>query len=211
MLWQKESNNRNALYVNLFEFDLMDLLMHDFFNKASECTNTTLDKNDETALRKRMEGNKYTGLRQWSEAMEMYNESLCYAKPGSEHISLAYSLRSGCFFRMKMYTKCLIDIELANSTGQSNHFIPKLIGVKDKCMKLIQEGVEAAELDHSLSFEPNDKFPVMANVLTLEKDADNSISVVANEDIAIGKTVIVDKAFITGQYKRYGTFELVTK
>lgn len=211
MLWQKESNSRNALYVDLFTHDLADELMTFLINAVTECRNTTLDKSDVTALRKRQEGNTYFGRRQWSEAMELYNESLCYAKPGSEHISLAYSNRSACFFNMKMYTNCMIDIEFAKKSGYPDNLMPKLIRRNDECLRLIEEGSEAPGLDNSLSFEPNEKFPAMANVVKLEKDADNSISIVANEDIAIGKTVIVDKAFITGQFKRYDTLEISSK
>lgn len=185
--------------------------MNDYINKMFECKNTTLDKSDETALRKRKEGNTYFGRHQWSEAMELYNESLCYAKPGSEHISLAYSNRSACFFNMKMYTKCMIDIEHAMKAGFPEQMMPKLIRRNDECLKLIQDGTEVAGLDFSLSFEPHDKFSVMANVLKLETNAGNSISMVANEDIAVGKTVMVDKAFITWQHKRYVSYKSVLK
>lgn len=205
MFWQKESKSKNALYVDIFNSGLGLELLNTFYrNITSEVTHSILDKSDAIALRKRKEGNTYFGRHKWSEAMELYNECLCYAKPGSEHISLAYANRSACFFNMKMYKKCLIDIESAKQTGYPDHLMPKLNRRNDECLRLTREGAEAIGVDFSLSFEPHEKFPVMANMLQFERDDDNSISIVANENIDIGKTVMVDKAFIALGYKRGG-------
>lgn len=45
--------------------------------------------------------------------MEWYNKSMCFAKVRTEQMGLAYANRSSSFLNLKMYRKCLIDIEYA--------------------------------------------------------------------------------------------------
>lgn len=150
-------------------------------------------KSDAIALKKRKEGNALFGQREWYVAMELYNESLCYAEEKSSLIGLAYANRSACFFNMKLYQECMVDIELAKDAGYPEHLMPKLDQRKNDCTKLIDEGAQATDdFGLKLSFEPDEKFPCMANVLKIQRDIAGEYSVIAKEDIDVGNTIVVE-------------------
>lgn len=206
MLWSKESNKADALYVDMFALKGKRALNQFHSQLETECQergHSTCVKSGAKALERRNEGNKLFGKCQWSQAMELYNESLCYAEPGSEHISLAYANRSACFIRMKMYRECLIDIDLAKRFGFPTEKMRKLDERKAECLRYI-DGVEETNSRIKMNYEPDDKFPCMANVLKLERNADGTHSVIAKEDIDVGKTIAVDKAFSSSIYMCFG-------
>lgn len=193
MLWVKESNQKNALFVDLFKSNKLQRSLNLIESKA--CTPPT--KSDTVAMRKRKEGNVLFGQREWAEAMEMYNESLCSAKTGSKHISLAYANRSSCFLNMKLYNECLIDIELAKEAGYPMDLMPKLDQRKEDCLKCIKEDAESLEIfQPKLSYESHEKFPCIANVLKFERDGDGDYLLFAKESIDVGQTVVVESAFV---------------
>lgn len=92
----------------------------------SDCTNSTLKKNDVIALHKRKEGNSYFGRHQWKDAMELYNESLCFSENGLEQMSLAYANRSACFFNLKMYIEKQTIRSLVSNQMKIFHAWPTL-------------------------------------------------------------------------------------
>lgn len=192
MLWAKESNKKNALFVDLFQLNKLQRTLNLIESKAC----SPPQKSDSVALRKRKEGNVLFGQRDWIEAMEMYNESLCFAKPGSKHISLAYANRSSCFLNMKLYNECLIDIELAKASGYPSDLMNKLDQRKEECLKRMKEDVTLGTFEPKLSYETNEKFPCMANVLEFKQGADGENLLCAKDDIDVGQTIIVESAFI---------------
>ncbi|XP_055302503.1 uncharacterized protein LOC129568532 [Sitodiplosis mosellana] len=199
MLWQKESNKANALYADLFALSggeaRLKLMTRNL--RAQTKPGQKPIKNDSISLQKRKEGNEHFGQSRWVDALELYNESICHAQPGSKNISLAYANRAACFLKMKRLDECLRDIELAKEAGYPAELMPKLDQRKIDCLKEIKEGRSRSEhFRTKLDFEPNEKFPCMANVVDIERDADGDYSVVAKADIDIGQTIVVEKVFL---------------
>lgn len=200
MLWAKESNKKSALYV-----DIMSLC-----SRSTKHTYNTLfaekksipKKDEKISLSRKERGNKLFAMHQWAQAMEAYNECLCYAKPGSPLISLAYANRSACFFHLKMYAECIVDIELAINAGYPAHSMPKLEKRKEECMKHLQD--EQPTAGPKLSFDPDEKFPCMANVVEVVRDSNGDYSLIAKEDIDIGQTIAYEEAFTKFLYVRPG-------
>lgn len=194
------------MYVDLFAIRGKSMLDFFYATMNFKCMirdSSTLVKSDEKALDKRKQGNKLFAKREWTNALELYNESLCYAKPGSTLISLAYANRSACFIRMKMYRECLVDIELAKSFGFPLDKMPKLDERMAECLRHIADG-EQIDSQPQMSYDPDEKFPCMANVLKIERNSDGSHSVIAKEDIDVGQTIAVEKAFTACLYMCYG-------
>ncbi|XP_055298563.1 SET and MYND domain-containing protein 4-like [Sitodiplosis mosellana] len=193
MLWVKESNKKNALFVDIFKSNKLQRPVN--FIESKACSPPR--KSDTVALRKRKEGNELFGQREWAEAMEMYNESLCFAKNGSKHISLAYANRSSCFLNMKLYNECLIDIELAKEAGYPMDLMEKLNQRKEDCLKSIEKAAKSLQIfEPKLSYEADEKFPCMANVLKFEQGDDGDYALCAKEDIDVGQTIVVESAFV---------------
>ncbi|XP_055297496.1 SET and MYND domain-containing protein 4-like isoform X2 [Sitodiplosis mosellana] len=218
MLWKKESGRCDAPYVDICSSGPKGIGINlpsagnqnrvevvDIFR--TNITSSTHNKNDSVALQKRMKGNELFGRGKWADAMEMYNESLCFAKPKSPHISLAYANRSSCFLKMKKYNECLIDIDMAIECGYPKNLMSKLEKRRADCMECIgTEGNEqSGAYEPKLNFEPNETFPCLANVVNLQQDEDGICSVIAKEDIAVGQTIAIEEAFTTCLHMRYGS------
>ncbi|XP_055297012.1 SET and MYND domain-containing protein 4-like [Sitodiplosis mosellana] len=205
MLWKKDTSKNDAMYVDIFA-------KHGgkaYFGKIVSVVrqgnpSSTLKKNDAVSLQKRNKGNDYFKRGEWSLAMELYGESLCYATIGSKNISLAYANRSTCFLKLKLYNECLIDIELAKEAGYPAELMPKLDRRKDECLKAIKQGAQPVNFKSKLSVEPHEHFPCMANVLKIGRDAKGKVALFAKEDIDVGQTIVSEKTLITYLYWRPG-------
>lgn len=200
MLWKKESRQVNALYVDVFPSGTQHLEqeINSFFENVDQLPHP--EKSDTIALQKRGEGNEIFHLRAWLVAMEMYSDSLRYANPGSQHISLAYANRAACFLNMKMYDECLIDIDLAIAADYPEHLMPKLEERKAKCLNEMQEN---PQLQRKLSIEPNEKFPYLSNVAKVQRNGMGDYSVLATKDIDVGQPIVVEDAHYTYLYDRF--------
>lgn len=165
MLWKKESQQSDALYLDIFAVTeggkevLVDVL-NDLRTKSSISS-----KNDALSSQKRKEGNVQFGRGNWNDAMEFYNASLLYAENRSTTISLAYANRSACFLKLKKYKECLMDIEFAKEAGYPRDLLPKINVRESECLKAMEENGQSMEFELKLDFEPDRCFPSMANVL----------------------------------------------
>ncbi|XP_055297199.1 SET and MYND domain-containing protein 4-like [Sitodiplosis mosellana] len=208
MLWEKESRKEDALYLNMFAISGGSATINEALSGIRiETKDSTWNKNDAVSMQRRTEGNEHFGNGYWNDAMEMYNASLRYAESGSKNISLAYANRSACFLKMKRYNECLIDVELAKEAGYPADLMPKLDRRKEKCLKAIEEGAAEATImkyEPILSFEPDEHFPCMANVVKIGRDAEGKVGLFAKEDVDVGQTIIKEKAFMAYVYSRYG-------
>lgn len=205
MLWKKESNKKNALYVDMFVLSGQKQLIERNFEVLSDNKRPIRRKSDEVSLQKRKAGNILFFEQDWAAAMEMYNVSLCFAERRSKMIALAYANRSACFLKMKMFNECLIDIDLAKQAGYPESLMTKLEARKDECLKSIDENMQKLdEFGLKLSFDAEEKFPCMANVLKIEKDHNDEYSVVATKNIGVGRTVVVEEAFLKYLFIRHG-------
>lgn len=121
-LWAKEEY-RKDLYIDLFSQQYHDSAwmkkVHEDIKRYIKAKKgyQQWQKCDKAAGFDRECGNKYFQKNMFRVAMDYYNKSLCFAENGSKNINLAYSNRSACFFNMKMYGNCLVDIELAIKSG----------------------------------------------------------------------------------------------
>lgn len=116
MLWKKESDQTDAVYVDLLQSPSIDKYFKDFQNTSQlvkDLYASSYEKNEARAYKFWQEGYKAFAKKKWTDAMEWYNKSMCFAKVRTEQMGLAYANRSSSFLNLKMYRKCLIDIEYA--------------------------------------------------------------------------------------------------
>lgn len=92
MLWQKESNDPDAMYVDLLASKS---------NTQPEENEKKIGKNDQVAHEYRKDGNQKLKTELFYNAMKLFNKSLCFAENGSETMGLAYASRSAWFFKRK--------------------------------------------------------------------------------------------------------------
>lgn len=182
MLWQKESNG--VLYIDLFENLIHPLHLKQLKRK----------KNNENALAARMAGNEKFKNSDFYGAMNDYNQSVCLAENGSQCLSLAYGNRSSCFEKLKMFSKCLIDIQLAKDSDYPQHLMKKLDDRKQRCISVQSGNLMAFEL--SLTYPGDENLPCMANILRIEVNDTYGRLITAAHDIKIGDIVLLEEDYV---------------
>lgn len=201
VLWKKESSGAGVtLYTDLFA-DKTKITGYKQWNRRIEEGDwrppplnlfEVPGKNNMKSEGYRTQGNMRFAGRRWTEAMELYSQSLCFAEPDMPNVGLVYFSRASCFFELKMYDESLRDIELAEKANYPNK--EKLLVRKVR----FQEAVKTAEKTPKLSFEPNKHFPCMANVLDVEQNAKFGRYIVAKCGIDVGQTVLVEDCSVSG-------------
>lgn len=198
MLWQKVSSNKNASYVDLFASEDKQFLNTCYMITKRDNKKPVVQKSSNDSLAQRREGNQLFANNEFNKAIEKYNKSLCLAPPDSELVGMAYANRSFCFLKLKMFNECLEDIKLAKQSNYPAHLIFKLDEREALCTKSIEDGEQKIyDIGLKLSYDPDEKFPCLANVLNVVKKGKNNFTVTAKEDIGVGKTITVEKAFST--------------
>lgn len=207
MLWEKESEHFNAVYVDVFAQTDGYKYLNKVYNAETKSNNpnAVAIKSDAISFAMREKGNEHFNHGRLNEAMHLYNDSLRFGENGSDSISFAYANRSACFFKMKMYNECIADIELARTNGRCPaNLIRKLDQREAKCLENIENAVQPQRYGPNLDFEPNERFPCISNQLKIEKD-DNGVPVmVATQDIGVGETIVGEEVFVGYPYCRYG-------
>lgn len=199
-LFKKESNGVDAPFLDLFankksptlkEWD-RKLRSSDF--KTVFCYKEfNPRKSNRTSDFLRFIGNETFAKKDWLNAMECYSATLCFAEHGSNNVSFAYANRAACFLSMNRYDECLRDIELAEQAKYPN--MEKLMERKAKCQCLMQGATKEEKDNLKLSFEPSVNFPCLGNVLEVRRNEEFGRHVIANCDIDVGKTVLIEKAY----------------
>lgn len=203
-LWKKDSKRHDACFVDLLKnaksnkfVKLADKEIAAHLHSVYLTGNT---KNDRIALIMKNTGNEKYRERRWSAAMDFYNQCLCHAEKGSELISIAYANRSACFYMLQMYTKCMIDIELALDADYPEHLVDKLEKRRINCHKAL------AKIERNshpfwkprLDYESHERFPEMANVLSVQYNEKYGRHIVAKDDIDVGRIVLIERPFSAG-------------
>lgn len=155
------------------------------------------EKNNDTSTFFRNMGNEHFRNYKYSDAMEYYNASLRWAAIGTENEILAYSNRSACFLHLKMYDKCLTDIETAMQRNISKDLRLKLTKRKAECMKLMKCEEQEQPIQRILHGGANEKFSCLTKFATIQQNDEFGRHVVANCDIPVGKAVLLEDAFLS--------------
>lgn len=195
-LWKRDNGETGLHYVDLFENIDNGRVA---FNAKYTLTNSTLSKNNELAIESRNRGNEQFYLKNVHKAMDYYNQSLCFAKIDSENVALAYASRSTCFFHMQRYRECCRDIELAKSALLPGDMLAELDQRKQVCQDLIAAGKQHSQHSPELSYEPDQNFPCVANVLQLKHNNQFGRHFTAKCDIPVGKIVVEEQSFIAAR------------
>lgn len=185
MLWQKESDNSSASYIDLLK-DVKYPLGSFRMNRV---------KNNLISETSRIEGNNKLFQNDLKGAMKCYNQSVGFAE-NTDYLSLAYGNRSYCFLKLNMLDRCLVDIERAEDSNYPDVLLTKLEKRKELCLKKLVSNTESSLPEPTLSFEKHEKLPCMVNILQIEKDALYGRLIRAKQDIPICTTIIIEKAYV---------------
>lgn len=198
MLWKKDPS---GMYTDIFanvkpsSIEVLPGISGIEFNIMLGVQENKKCNEKSTKLRKL--GNEKKDMKDWFGAMTYYNRSLRFAENNTENLGLAYANRSICFLQMKMYDKCLIDIDMAIDANYPERLRSKLEEVRAICLKRMKKALPVEKREPTLDFDADENFPGMANVLQLEFSGKFGRHFIAKCDIDVGKVIMVEEAFVT--------------
>lgn len=157
-------------------------------------------KSREKAEVARAEGNKLYAERSFFDALVKYNESLCHAIRGSEAVGLALANRSAVYFELKLFEKCLENIEFAKTNGYPQKNFLVLDKRAAKCAELIKSGngdqKDGNPFDFlKLTYEANPKLPFVVNCLKLKRSEKFGRHIITTRDLKVGDIVAIEDPY----------------
>lgn len=182
-LWKREAPG--APYIDWFA-SLDDEFRTTVADLLCRAQKEQIDKNDTVASRLLKLGDRQCRKRNWQEATELYNRCVRTAENGSLNLLAAYKSRSNCFAMRGMDEKASIDMNLS---GEPPTKLAKRRSDRLQHRKMsITSGSER-------TFNPNKKFPSLANALEVQHNLKFGRHIVATCDIGVGQTIAMDRHF----------------
>jgi SET and MYND domain-containing protein 4 len=144
----------------------------------------------------RIDGNKFYTQRSFFEALLKYNESLCYAETGSENLGFAFANRSAVFLEMKLYDKCLNNIELAKQNNYPEKSFEILNKREEKCKEMMKNEKSSATWNFfKLSHPPHKNIPFIADCLEVKISEKYGRHVITNRQLKVGEIIAIERPF----------------
>lgn len=189
LLWKKESRHESSLYVNIFhKFNSDDRFGLGENHKKSHVKKKKLikmyvhlGKSNAQSLVYRKQGDMLFQQGKWQEAIQLYNQSLCLGTVASQQMGIVYAKRAQCFFKMRMYVKCLNDLDLARFSNYPRQQYALLEMREAQCLKLMHESADVASTLPELISKPSAKWPEMVDALKMERSANGNRYIVATK------------------------------
>lgn len=200
----KSSTWKSFATIDFIHPRMWDWIAGEKLNDCEEKKKNRINMPDENQMREiseeadvyRSEGNKHYCERNFYDALVKYNKSLCHASVGSEALGLAYANRSAVYFEMKMFQKCLSNIELAKCSGYPESKFYILKSREAKCKDEVKNEVstlDVAEEFLKLSHDHNAKLPFVAECLELRRSKSCGRFIVTNKDLKVGDIVAIEE------------------
>lgn len=154
-------------------------------------------KSNEKSETLRNEGNKLYSERKFFEALLKYNESLCYAEADSENLGFAYANKSAVFFEMKLYERCIANINAARKNRYPEKNFEVLKNRENKCNQLMQQQEKFPNPWNffKLSYPANKKHPTVVNCLQVESSQKFGRFVTTNRDLKVGDILSIEQPY----------------
>lgn len=156
-------------------------------------------KSNERSATLRAEANRLYVQKRFFDALLKYNESLCFAEAESENLGLAYANRSAVYIEMRLFDKCMENIELARDNFYPSSKLELLTKREEKCKLLMRNdsdsnsGAGAAAL-LKLSYESHERLPYLAKCLELRSNEKYGRHIITTRQLNAGDIVAFDVA-----------------
>lgn len=190
---EKNENSQRIKFVQ-------DLLSD--FNLIADKGKLTLSKSNAIAESCRVRGNQFYSRRHFLDALESYNQSLCFAESASSAIGMAYANRSAVYFELQLFKNCLSNIEMARKNHYPEENLDKLHKREALCFEMIKNNLSLKREDKpigiehfNLSYEPNKSLPFIADCLELKADDTFGRYITTNRPLKPGDVVCVEEPF----------------
>uniref|UniRef100_A0A1Q3EWI7 MYND-type domain-containing protein n=1 Tax=Culex tarsalis TaxID=7177 RepID=A0A1Q3EWI7_CULTA len=154
----------------------------------------------------RQEGNRLFLGKKFDDALAKFNESICAAEPGSEHLGMGYANRSAVYYEMDEYEYCLANIGLARLNHFPEKFASKLETRELACRAKLDDGQsKGTKLYHGigLNVSPNPMIPFIADGIAMKQYPGFGRGLVAEKDFQPGDIILDEPPMLTLVGSRY--------
>lgn len=192
------SNEFNHLNENYKKVKFAEKILLE--SKIESTAPIHIPKNSERSKEVRQQGNQFFSLKNknYVRALQLYNESICFAENNSEDLAIGYANRSAIYFEWKMYDLCLENIELAKKTGYPERLMDKLNKRETECKKSLEAQSNDEDEDilvPKLSHPPHPEIPFIADCLELKENPDVGRYITTNKDLKVGQVIALEDDF----------------
>ncbi|XP_065090076.1 uncharacterized protein LOC135711222 [Ochlerotatus camptorhynchus] len=153
-------------------------------------------KNDEKAAQIRLAGNRFYKEKSYSEALKKYNECICWATTGSEHLAIGFANRSALHYDTGEYELTLVNIMLAKKNNYPERLMPKLLAREASCRERIDKGQSRQSTmctRFEMTIEKNPKIPCIAKGISMKMLPGYGRSLVAEKNFKTGDVILNEK------------------
>lgn len=145
-----------------------------------------------------LSGNKDVSTLQ--RALELYNESICYAEQANEEcLAVLYARRAFVYFELKEYEICLENISLAEANSRPENLSVELKKLRTESLQLLQNSNKQKKKEKKsgirLNVESHERMPFASSCLELKADSVQGRYLSTNEDLEPGSLLIVESPF----------------
>jgi hypothetical protein len=161
----------------------------------SNSPDSIASKSDKQANEFREAGNINFSLKNYRDALILYNMSITYACTKNA-LSLGYANRSAVFLEIECFDECLKNIEWARKNGYPEDKLSKLDVREQKCKKMRLKGRKNKPEDpwefFKLSYPPNKKIPWIVDRLELRTTEKYGRGIYATKDLKAGDVISIE-------------------
>jgi SET and MYND domain-containing protein 4 len=154
-------------------------------------------KSDVMSNKLRKTGNQHYAAKEYFKALEMYNQSICFAEQQSENLSIGFANRSAVYFEWQMFDRCLENIGLAKEANYPARLMPKLEKRRIDCEERMNAkmSVDVETVVPQLSYPAHANNPFMANCIELKENSKSGLHLITKRNLKIGDIVLIEKPF----------------
>lgn len=161
---------------------------------------SSTNKHDGKSLEFRQSGHKwYSQDDRHFDALENYNESLCFAAENSENLSLSYASRAAVYYDWKLNQLCYENIQLAKNSGYPDRLKSELITLQTKCKKKLKKSKKNSKngpiFEPCLSFKSHEKVPFIANCLDMRRNKKYGRYIITNRNLSSGQILAIEERY----------------
>ncbi|XP_037034438.1 SET and MYND domain-containing protein DDB_G0273589-like [Bradysia coprophila] len=160
------------------------------------------NKHDGKSLEFRQSGHKwYSQDGRHFDALENYNESLCFAEENSENLGLSYASRAAVYYDWKLNQLCHENIQLAKKSGYPDRLKNELVTLQTKCKKKLKRSKKNLKnspiFEPTLSFKPHDHVPFIADCLDIRRNKKYGRYIITNRNLSTGQILAIEDRYFS--------------
>ncbi|XP_053681646.1 SET and MYND domain-containing protein 4-like [Sabethes cyaneus] len=156
-------------------------------------------KSNERAIEVRQKGNKLYRMRNFQEALEKYNESICLAETDSPHLAIGYGNRSAVYFEQENYRLALRDIKFAKAHNCPEDLLQRLLTREANCNEKIRNLNPNLEQFRRVpvNLPGNPRIPFLADGIRMQQLPGYGRSMMADRNFRTGDVILQEKSLIS--------------